>query len=172
VNACLIPKVPGNRNFNFSKTNAKNGKNKNGGNENGASQFGNKDGKKKLCVPPEQHKNMTAEQFQAAKAKHHAQDGNQNPVPSSNCSQANQMQTVLQLLAMTDSQRQDLQRAATQIDTIQQNFPGLNLSNAAGVATSQQQVATGETCHWEFTGSFLNPIVECQHPTSSFWFCL
>jgi len=84
---------------------------------------------------------MTAEQFQAAKAKHCAQDSNQTPVPSSNCSQANQMQTVLQLLAMTDNQHQDLQRATSQINTIQQNFPGLNLANAASMVTSQQQVA-------------------------------
>jgi len=102
------PKRPRNRNLNFTKTNAKNVKNKNGGNKNGARQFGNKGGKKKFYVPPEQYKNMTAEQFQAAKAKCHAQDGNPPPVPSSNCSQANQMQTVLQLLAMTDSQCQDL----------------------------------------------------------------
>jgi len=87
---------------------------------------------------------MTAEQFQAAKAKHYAQDSNQTPIPSSNYSQANQIQTVLQLLAMTDSQRQDLQRATTQINTIQQNFPGLNLANAASMTTSQQQVATAQ----------------------------
>jgi len=136
------PKVPRNRNLNFTKTNAKNGKNKNGGNKNGTRQFGNKGGKKKFYVPPEQYKSMTAEQFQAAEAKYYAQYGNQTPVPSSNYCQANQMQTVLQLLAMTDSQSQDLQRATTQINTIQQNFPGLNLANAASLATSQQQVAT------------------------------
>jgi len=39
------------------------------------------------------------------------------------------MQTVLQLLVMTDSQRQDLQRATSQINTIQQiiliHLPGV-----------------------------------------------
>jgi len=79
------PKVPRNRNLNFTKTNAKNGKNKPGGNKNGNRQFGDKGGKKNFYVPPEQHKNMTAEQFQVAKAKCYAQDGNQTPVPSSNC---------------------------------------------------------------------------------------
>jgi len=161
------PKVPRNRNLNFAKTNAKKGKNKNGGNKNGARQFGNKGGKKKLYVPPEQYKNMTAEQFQAAKAKYYAQDGNQTPVPSSNYSQANQMQTVLQLLAMTDIQHQDLQRATTQINTIQQNFPGLNLSNAAGVPTSQQQVATRQPATGNSQVNFLTQLLNASTQQAS-----
>jgi len=91
----LNPKIARNRNLNFTKTNAKSRKNKNGGNKNGTRQFGNKSGKKKFYVPPEQHKNMTTEQFQVAKAKYYVQDVNQTPVPSSNYSQANQMQTLL-----------------------------------------------------------------------------
>jgi len=113
---------------------------------------------------------MTAEQFQAFKAKCCAQDGNQTPVPSSDCSQANQMQTVLQLLAMTDSQRQDLERATTQINTIQQNFPGLNLANAASVATSQQQVATGHPVTGNSQVNFLTQLLNAstqQAPSGS-----
>ena len=164
------PKVPRNRNLNFTKTNAKNGKNKPGGNKNGNRQTGNKGGKKKFYVPPEQYKNMTAEQFQAAKAKYYAQDGNQTPVPSSNYSQANQMQTVLQLLAMTDSQRQDLQRATSQINTIQQNFPGLNLANAASMVTSQQQVATAQPATGNSQVNFLTQLLNAstqQAPSGS-----
>jgi len=105
---------------------------------------------------------MTAEQFQAAKTKCHAQAANQTPVPSSNYSQANQMQTVLQLLAMTDSQHQDLQRATTQINAIQQDFSGLNLSNAAGVPTSQQQVATRQPVTGKAQVNFLTQLLNAS----------
>ena len=47
------PKIPRNRNLNFTKTNATNGNSKNGGNKNGTHQFGNKGGKKNFYVPPE-----------------------------------------------------------------------------------------------------------------------
>jgi len=137
------PKIPRNRNLNFTKTNTKNGESKNGSNKNGTRQFGNKNGKKEVLSAPRAIQEHDCRASSQGKVQCYAQDSSQTPVPSSNYSQANQMQTVLQLLAITDSQCQDLQRATTQINTIQQNFPGLNLSNATGEPTSQQQVAMG-----------------------------
>jgi len=89
---------------------------------------------------------------------------------SSNYIQANQMQTVLQLLAMTDSQPQDLHCATTQINTIQQNFPGLNLANAASMVTSQQQVVTPQPVTGNSQVNFLTQLLNAstqQAPSGS-----
>jgi len=72
--------------------------------------------------------------------------------------------------ASAASHRQDLQRAASQIDAIQQNFPGLNLANAASMVTSQQQVATAQPATGNSQVNFITQLLNAstqQAPSGS-----